>query len=203
MAKSKKAFENIKTTNDLIKIFEENIDLIMYGYFNEKLLETALLSLNNFDNEKLKHLYKLIQVTDSKINQAGQARYGLRHKIPTILASIIYIEYFFEEIKKYQPEEMLVLARFTASNNLEEYEESIKIYPQEILKEVIKKNKSIISCDNVMIAVQMLREKEKTTNEIIEYLQSKSYDEIRNDAEEYEREIIKYMEEFEYEGRRF
>ena len=178
MAKERKAFNEVNDVNELKKVFQENIKYLTNGYFNPELLEYTIESLDNLTPEENKYLFVLIHELDEKMNHPGQSNKGLFHKIPTILASIIYIKDYYQHVTKYQPYELATLSRFSVINRLPEYQDSITLYTPNILKEVLNKSKDFFAHHTILIVVEKMLTENKTEQEIIEYIKNTDYKNI-------------------------
>lgn len=193
MARAKEAFLEVKTIHDIKEIFKDNIRYLTNGYFNPELLEYTINCLDNLTEEKQNYLFALIHETDKKMNHPYQANYGLYHKIPAILSSIIYINNHYEQVKKYKPYELATLSKFSVLKTIPEYEEALVQYTPKIMKRILKKSTDFSAHYNILTVVENMLDNNKTEEEIIEYIKNTDYEIIRNESEKIIEEIKKSL----------
>jgi len=183
MSRKKEVFSEINTIEELKELFQNNINYLTNGYFSSELLEYTIESLDSLTEEKQELLFKLIHETDKIMNGPYQANFGLFHKIPTILSSIIYINNHYEDTLKYKPYELATLSKFSVLKTLPEYEEALKLYTPKIMRETLKKSSDFYAHYKILTVVEEMLENEKTEEEIINYIKTTDYEIIRKEHE--------------------
>lgn len=193
--KEKEAFKNVSSIDeflDRVKNNSENLNYLTNNYFNDDTIEQSIKCLNNIkDTNKEKAFLDYMHFVDKRLNFAGQANENRRHKIPTIFAGAIYIDKYEKEFNIYTAPEKMIIAKFSAIEFLDFYENINNIFTKNIMDTIINKNKDWAFQDDFMQIAYKYKDV-KAEDEIINYLNEKTDSElIRESFEDYQKAIEK------------
>lgn len=173
---------------DLVYEIEKDIQSGDYDcYYDEKVMIEGIHSLKKIDKEKLKMISeasKIIQednktqtsITDRKINRLG-----------VILAGSIILDKFYDYIKDVSKEEFIILSYFCSSQDLNDFEQDIKIINQNILYAICNKYDNYYDRERLMTVVynEIKKNNLNDNEEVISYIKAVSEEELNNRYFEY------------------
>lgn len=185
--KEREAFKNVCSIEDFldkVKNSNENMNYLINNYFNDDTIEESIKCLNHLKNtNKEIEFLDYMHFVDKKLNFAGQASENRRHKIPTIFAGAIYIDKFSKQFNIYTVPQKMIIAKYSAIEFLDFYENINNIFSRKVMDTIINKNKDWAFQDDFMKIAHKYN-KEKTEEEIIKYLNE--HDEVELIRESYE-----------------
>lgn len=204
--KPKEAFKNVNNIDRFIEIIknnEDNLNCLVDNYFNSDMVETAIVSLNKIKSnpEKTKQFLNFMHYVDSKLNFEGQYNQNKKHKIPTIYAGAIYIDKYEKIFNKYTMEQKLLIAKYSIVEYLEFYKEINNLFSKRMMDCIVAKHKKW-SYQAEFMNVAKKHKKDKTEDEVIEYIESKEPEELLRESYSDFLELVKKIGELD-ESRRF
>lgn len=191
MRTAKKLFNQVKTYDDIKNIIRDNADYLNNGYFNIETLSQGIDSLYNLSIEKQPKIVEFAHQLDQSMSLEGLAKQNSYHKIPTLLAGIIYYDKYYDEIMSYSLDEQTILAKFSIIKSLEFYQNATKEYTKEVVSCIADKNTDFMIRSDLMFLTQELLNEGKNTEEIITHIASTPQDELLEDVYKRETELIK------------
>ncbi len=189
--KKRQAFEDVKTKEDLIKMFQKNIEYLIEGYINDATATTVIVKSLSMTDEQAKKSLSFLHHVDTKLNFAGQADFNKRHKIPTIVAGMNYIINHEEEVQDLSLDELMVLAKISSIEEEQEYNNLLTIYTKNILSEITSRDNRYGFREFFATIVEKLHGEGKTEQEILKYLQSNNNESLIEEAISYDNELLK------------
>jgi len=188
--KKRQVFENIKTKDDLSKMFQNNIEYLIDGYLNQNVAANVVVKSLSMDEKQEKEVLSFLHLVDSKMNFPGQGDYNKRHKIPTIVSGINYMLNYEDKIKDLTQDELMVLAKLSIIENEEEYPKLLDIYTKDILSEIVSRDDRYGFREFFVTIVEKLNEEGKKEKDILKYLKENDNEVLIKEAIDYDNSII-------------
>lgn len=193
MTKKLKLFDEVTTYDDVKNIIRENVNYLNNGYFNIESLTEGINSLNNLPLDKQSKVLKLVNQIDKTMSLPGSANQNSYHKIPTLLAGILYYDKYDNQISSYSLDEQTILAHYSITQGPTFYQSATKTYNKQIISCIAIKSKDLFTRDDLMFLTQQLIVEEKKGEEIIEYITSTPQDTLIDEVNKRKIELIKPM----------
>lgn len=191
MRETQKLFNQVQTYDDIKNIIRANTDYLDNGYFNSEALSQGINSLYNLSMEKQPKVVAFAHQLDQSMSLEGLAKQNSYHKIPTLLAGIIYYDKHYDEISSYSLDEQAILAKFSIIQSLEFYQNATKKYTKEIIGSIAGKSTDFLVRSDLMFLTQELLNEGMNTGAITTYITSTPQNELLQDINKREAKLIK------------
>lgn len=188
--KKRQVFEEIKTKDDLTKMFQNNIEYLIDGYLNQNVAANVIVKSLSMNEEQEKEVLSFLHFVDSKMNFPGQGDYNKRHKIPTIVSGINYILNHEDRIKELNQDELMVLSKLSITEDEEAYSNLLDIYTKDILSEIVSKDNRYGFREFFVTVVEKLHEEGKKEKAILKYLKDNKNEDLIQEAINYDNSIL-------------
>ena len=172
-------FKEAKTKEDIIKICGSEV-LNLESVCNPTIIESGFISYKNLDKEKEQKLLSLAKLTD-KTYRNKDKKVSDGHKINSIMASIIILDKFNDNVKDMTDEELMALGYFMSNRDLNLFKETLEIYNKDVLNAICNKYSSYDMKDTALEVTDYLLDKRKLLpNKIKEFIDTTLEEDIRD-----------------------
>lgn len=167
-------FESVNSIDDFKKIIvndNDNINYLYRNYVNDENIILSIMCLNSLkrDNDKEEEFVKFIHYVDKKMNFPKEAHQTRRHKIPTLFASAIYFDKYYDNFSIYTEQEKMIIAKYSALESIDFYENINHLFSKKVMDTVILKNNDW-SYQEEFLDIVLKYINSKSEDEIISYL---------------------------------
>lgn len=193
--KNQLAFQEVTTYQQLTDTLQQHKQrYITQGYLNSDSVIVGEESLNNLSEEKQQRLLGYTHVIDKVMNQSGNHRGNLLHKIPTIVVSSIYLNYYEDLIKSYHPKCFAMLAKYSILEEPKDYPKIVNLFDPETLNIIVNKTPDYMLQEEFMSLVEHTQEEYLSKEDLHQYLIQTSNKELFQKELEIQTEIMKEEE---------
>lgn len=191
------AFTEIKTLEDFKSEMKQSLKYLGDDYLDPEAADLAIEALGNLPEERQAEFIKYIHHVDKTLSYPGAAEANRHHKIPTILAGLIYYYGYWDKIKDLNMDEIAILSRFSAPKYLQFYENSVEYFDKPILSAIALKISDYMFRGSFIDAADLRLQKGENKETIAEHITNTPLDELKQEGveayrEKY-REIGKYL----------
>lgn len=187
----KKAFDQINSIADLRVELQENINYLTGYYLNSETLDAAIAGLNILTEQGQKDYLTFVHHVDKSLSLAGAAKANRYHKIPTIMAGLIYYAYYPSTITDLTLDEITILAKFSIVESLQFYENSVEYYGKPLLSTVASLSPDFMYRDGFMhLANKYLKEGTENSS-VVTHFETTPLEDLKQEMFTYEQEIVK------------
>ena len=145
-----RAFTDIKTISDLKEELKKHPNYLQNSYLNPETLEAAIKGLEYLSENEAEAYLEFVHHVDKALSMGGTARGNRYHKLPTIMAGLIYYAYYPSTISELSLDEITILSKFSIINPLQFYENSVEYYGKDLLDEISKTTNDFMYRDGFM-----------------------------------------------------
>lgn len=190
MREKSQLFNKVTTYDDIKNIIRDNANYLNTGYFNIQSLSQGINSLYNLSVEKQSKVIEFAHQLDHSLKLIGAAKQNCYHKIPTLLAGIIYYDKYYDEFSSYSLDEQTILAKFSIIQPPEFYQSATKTYTKEIVNCIANKSTDFFIRSDLMFLTRELLNEKKQTKEIKEYITTTPQDDLLQEIAKRESELV-------------
>lgn len=188
---SGKIFDHIETFDELkADLYDKLLNYPHMNYMDDTSLEYAIRGLNEMDEKKQKQTLKFVRQVDRKLSMAGTARGNLFHKLPTVMAGCLYIQYFSDQIQDLTPDELIILARFSIVEPPSFYEGAVDYLGQDLLNAVVTKHFDYMFQTSFLDYAESKIKKGEPKDKVATYIREVPLATLKEETFEYERQIL-------------
>lgn len=180
--KNNKLFDKIDSISKFKNLLEldEFSEALVSNLANEEVINRSFEEMDAFNKYQEDYFLRFLHFVDFKLN--SNMKFSISRKIITILIGSIYIGNFYDRIKDYDLMHLMCISFYSFYDSSERYADNIEAFSKNVFECYKEKTGDFMYYISFNEIVQELYWNDKSEDEIINYLRSKTSEELLRES---------------------